>query len=209
MVANWMGSDRNGRIHRAYILAGGKSSRFGSPKALVDIGGMALIDRLCQSLSDREIEPTIVAKRSRDFSHFEWSCIEDELEDAGPLHGIERSLQDCQEKSQSHCWVMTCDLWDWNTAWEEAMANFFLEGSEHCFAILLKTEGHFTPFPGVYAVSGLKSIREAWKQGIRSIRSWQTSIHDRIIKVPIITEAYPQTFNTPEELAKLRSLHGS
>ncbi len=204
-----MGSDSNGWIQRAYILAGGKSSRFGSPKGLVNIDGVPLIDKLCRRLNGRGIKPTIVAKCCSDFSHFEWNCIEDEVEDAGPLHGIERSLQDCQARSQSHCWVMTCDLWDWNTAWEEAVSKVSLERRKDCFAVLLKTGDLFTPFPGIYAVSALKSIREAWKQGIRSIRSWQTSIHDRIIRVPIITEAYPQTFNTPEELAKLRSIHGS
>lgn len=203
--------DRNSDtlVQRAYILAGGKSSRFGSPKPFVDVDGEALIDRLCRRVSDRGIEPTIVAKCREDFCHFKWSCIEDDLKDAGPLHGIERSLVDCLEKSQSHCWVMTCDLWDWNTAWEEAIAKIPEERRSECLAILLKTEDFFTPFPGVYAVSGLNSIREAWNQGIRSVRSWQTSIHDRIVHVPIITEAYPQTFNTPEEFAKLRSRLGS
>lgn len=209
MVVKWMGNHCDSSVQRAYILAGGKSSRFGSPKALVDIGGEALIDRLCRRMSSRGIEPTIVAKCRADFSQFEWSCIEDELEDAGPLHGIERSLEDCSEKSRSHCWVMTCDLWDWNNAWDEAVAKIPTEKREECFAILLKTGEQFTPFPGVYAVSGLNSIRQAWSQGIRSIRSWQTSIHDRIINVPIITEAYPQTFNTVEELAKLRSMFES
>jgi molybdopterin-guanine dinucleotide biosynthesis protein A len=104
---------------------------------------------------------------------------------------------------------MTCDLWDWNTAWEEAILQISADWRQDCFAVLLETGDRFTPFPGVYGVSGLKSIREAWGQGIRSIRSWQTSIHDRIVRVPISLESYPLTFNTPEELAKLRSLHKS
>ena len=204
-----MGGDRKGWVQRAYILAGGRNSRFGSPKALVDIGGVCLIDRMCRRLCDRGIEPTIVAKRRSDFSDFEWPCIEDELEDAGPLHGIERCLEDCQDASQSHCWIMTCDLWDWNTAWEEAISQISVDQREDCFAVLLETGDQFTPFPGVYGISGLKSIQEAWGQGIRAIRSWQSSIHDRILRVPISMESYPQTFNTPEELAKLRSLFKS
>jgi len=209
MVVIGMNNDRNGWIQRAYILAGGKSSRFGSPKGLVNIDGMALIDKLCQRLNGRGIEPTIVAKCRADFSDFEWSCIQDEMEDAGPLHGIERSLTDCQEASQSHCWIMTCALGDWNRAWEEAISQISVDQRQDCCAVLLETGDRFTPFPGVYGVSGLKSIQEAWGQGIRSIRSWQTSIHDRIVSVPIGVESYPLTFNTPEELAKLRSMHKS
>jgi molybdopterin-guanine dinucleotide biosynthesis protein A len=104
---------------------------------------------------------------------------------------------------------MTCDLWDWNTAWEEAISQISVDQRQDCCAVLLETGDRFTPFPGVYGVSGLKSIQEAWGQGIRSIRSWQTSIHDRIVSVPIGVESYPLTFNTPEELAKLRSMHKS
>jgi molybdenum cofactor guanylyltransferase len=200
-----MDSDRDGWIQRAYILAGGKSSRFGSPKALVDTGEGPHIDRLCRRLSDRGIEPTIVAKRIADFAQFGWLCIEDEIADAGPLHGIERSLKDCQRAAQTHCWILTCDLWDWNTAWEEAVSQISGELRHRCDALLLETGSQFTPFPGIYCVSVLPSIQEAWGRGIRSVRSWQTSIHDRIIRVPIITEAYPQAFNTAEELAKLRS----
>lgn len=200
-----MGSQRDGRIQRAYILAGGKSSRFGSPKGLVDAGGVPLIDKLCRRLSQRGIEPIIVAKRQENFARFSWKCIEDEIQDGGPLHGIEIALKDCQRTSQSYCWILTCDLWDWNPAWEETFSQISGEQRHGCDALLLETGGQFTPFPGIYGVSGLPSIRAAWEQGIRSVRSWQTSIHDRIIRVPIITEAYPQTFNTADELAKLRS----
>ncbi len=62
-----MGNHCDSSVQRAYILAGGKSSRFGSPKALVDIGGEALIDRLCRRMSSRGIEPTIVANAARTF----------------------------------------------------------------------------------------------------------------------------------------------
>lgn len=200
-----MSSQRNGRIQRAYILAGGKSSRFGSPKGLVDAGGGPLIDKLCRRLSERGIESIIVAKRQEDFARFSWLCIEDEIPDGGPLHGIEIALKDCQRTSQSHCWILTCDLWDWNVAWEEAFSQISGEQRHFYDAFLLETGSQFTPFPGIYGVSALPSIEAAWGQGIRSIRSWQTSIHDRIMRVPIIMEAYPQTFNTADELAKLRS----
>lgn len=204
-----MNSERNEWIKRAYILAGGKSSRFGYPKALVDTGEGPLISRLCRRLIDRGIEPTIVAKRKEDFAQFGWLCIEDEIADAGPLHGIERSLKDCQRVGESHCWILTCDLWDWNTEWEKAASRISEKLRVRCDALLLETGSPFTPFPGIYGISALPSIQEAWGQGIRSVRSWQTSIHDRIIRVPIITEAYPQTFNTAEELAKLRSMFES
>ena len=204
-----MDKDKHDRIQQAYILAGGKSSRFGSPKGLVDVGGMTLIERLCRTLHSRAIDPTIVIQPFDDHMSYGWPCIRDELEDAGPLHGIQRALKDCRDKSLGFCWILTCDLWEWNPLWEEIVTEVPFDRKKKCFAILLEAHDQFIPFPGVYSVSSLKTIEKAWDQGIRSLRSWQTTIHDRIERVPIIKNAYPQTFNTLEEFAKLRSARGA
>lgn len=199
-----MDRDEDRRIRRAYILAGGKSSRFGSPKSLVEIDGKPLIDRLCSALADRGIEPTIVAKSKFDFSRFSWNCIEDDEPDSGPLHGIQRSLEDCRASGDTLCWILTCDLLAWKPIWEHEVSRLEIEVLGKFDVILFQVEHRFMPFPGIYGVSCLESIQKSWIEGIRSIRSWQSTIHDRIMRIPLDRADSPQTFNTPEELAKFR-----
>lgn len=77
----------------AVILAGGKSSRMGRDKALLEIGGRTLLSRqihLARELGALEV--FISARQDADYHEPGCVLVHDEFAGAGPLAGIERTL---------------------------------------------------------------------------------------------------------------------
>jgi molybdopterin-guanine dinucleotide biosynthesis protein A len=74
----------------AFILAGGRSSRMGSDKALLPFGGENLLQLALGKAMRVVPTPTIVGDRKRYSSYGE--VIEDQFPDCGPLGGIHAAL---------------------------------------------------------------------------------------------------------------------
>ena len=79
---------------RGYVLAGGKSSRMGSDKALLNMEGQTAIERQCEILETFCVQGVFIAgARSSELSKFSWPVIQDSMLDQGPLIGIISALQ--------------------------------------------------------------------------------------------------------------------
>ena len=79
---------------RGYVLAGGKSSRMGSDKALLNMEGRTAIERQCEILETFCAQGVFIAgARSSKLSKFSWPVIQDSVLDQGPLFGIISALQ--------------------------------------------------------------------------------------------------------------------
>ncbi len=79
---------------RGYVLAGGKSSRMGSDKALLNMEGRTAIERQCEILETFCAQGVFIAgARSSELSKFSWPVIQDSMLDQGPLFGIISALQ--------------------------------------------------------------------------------------------------------------------
>ncbi len=77
----------------AVILAGGKSSRMGCDKALLQLDGQSLLARqigLVRSVGADEV--FISGREDANYSAFGCRVLLDRFDDAGPLAGIERAL---------------------------------------------------------------------------------------------------------------------
>jgi molybdopterin-guanine dinucleotide biosynthesis protein A len=74
----------------AFVLAGGASSRMGSDKALLSVGGMTLVERALRLLAEFAVTPRIVAARP-DLERYA-PVVQDLRKGCGPLSGIEAGL---------------------------------------------------------------------------------------------------------------------
>jgi molybdenum cofactor guanylyltransferase len=88
------------------VLAGGSSSRFGSPKAFAELGGQTLVERAVTTARAAGLDPVVVA---RDESHLPASLGANVVRDAPgkphPLQGIATVL------TQGHpAVVLACDM---------------------------------------------------------------------------------------------------
>ena len=91
------------------ILAGGKSSRMGTDKALLEYDGKQFIEQIAEKLS--EFDERIIARgnnsRLEGKLEREWTVIPDIYPGHGPIGGLHAALSACRSDA---LFVVTCDM---------------------------------------------------------------------------------------------------
>lgn len=205
------------QVH-AYILAGGRSSRFGSDKARATIDGLPLILRLANAVATFSLSITVVARREDTYQDLGLRTIADYEDFGGPVAGLLRALDDLVEKniqpiesvngnSFSHpsaladptrALVLSCDLICWEPAWLTALLAMSHSGSN---AIAFRTD-RWQPFPGLYHPEMANAIRA--RTGFEDA-SMQTLLDDPNCKsIGISMNGLPsiRSANTQDELRR-------
>jgi molybdopterin-guanine dinucleotide biosynthesis protein A len=90
----------------AFILAGGKSRRFGSNKALASFGHHTMVEAVANILLRVFPRVTVVAKTSHQVDGIDFPVILDRFEYPGNLAGIATALNNSTEE---HIFIVSCD----------------------------------------------------------------------------------------------------
>jgi len=91
------------RTEPAYILTGGHSRRFGSPKCIAEINGRTMLKIVAANLSAVFAEVYQVGKQA----HGELPFVADITGEQNPLNGIVTALRHCQS---DWVFIIACDL---------------------------------------------------------------------------------------------------
>ncbi len=198
----------------AYILAGGKSSRFGSSKALVSTAGAPQIQRLAQELAADSWQSVAVSQNADEFQSLGLRTVVDHEPDQGPVAGILAGLNDLLSAAQSRPiwpWALfiPCDLWTWDARWTEGLRPPDIEsrsGENASEAVLLVhfRSQRFSPFPCLIHRDALPMLRQSWDSGCRSMRQLFEELAPATFSRELWTEYLPESFNTREELERLQ-----
>ena len=91
------------------ILAGGKSSRMGTDKALLEFEGKQFITQIAEKLSwfDERIIARGENSRFESALEREWAVIPDIYPEHGPIGGLHAALSSCESDA---LFVVTCDM---------------------------------------------------------------------------------------------------
>lgn len=89
------------------ILAGGRSSRFGSNKALVQFDGTPLIQRIADLMSSLFPECLLVTNTPGEYDFLAWPMTHDRYRGYGPLAGIHAALL---QISTPRAFIVACDM---------------------------------------------------------------------------------------------------
>lgn len=88
------------------VLAGGKSSRMGTDKALLELDGKNFIKKLCDELDF--FEEKIIARGNRsDLKDISWKIIPDIYPQRGPIGGLHAVLSICESDA---LFCVSCDM---------------------------------------------------------------------------------------------------
>jgi molybdopterin-guanine dinucleotide biosynthesis protein A/molybdopterin converting factor small subunit len=90
----------------AIILAGGKSSRMGRPKALLPFDGEPLITHVVRRLAGAFAEVVVVAAPSQELPQLPVTVAHDDVAYQGPVSGIYHGLR---AAAREVCFVTSCD----------------------------------------------------------------------------------------------------
>ncbi len=151
---------------RGLVLAGGKSSRFGTDKALATYQGISFLERAVTVLEGMGLKPIVIARRERDYPFLECPVLYDKFPDLGPLGGLYTAMTIFKETAFL---TLTCDM----PAVDETVLKGLLDSHEpeRKLTFYSMPDGSEQPFPAVYEASILTAIREKIKQEDLSMRN--------------------------------------
>jgi molybdopterin-guanine dinucleotide biosynthesis protein A len=109
-AADGIGAAADGNVTGA-IIAGGASSRFGSPKALAEVGGMRVVDRVAQALRAAAGNDIIAIVNDPDLAlQIGLPHRPDAIAGAGALAGVHAALVWARERGRAGVLAAGCDM---------------------------------------------------------------------------------------------------
>lgn len=192
------------QLPQAYILAGGRSSRFPGDKALHLIEGVPQLLRLRQQLVQVGHLVSVVADRSDRYVDLGIESIPDIDPQAGPLCGLLTALREQVTKAEPS-WVLVvgCDQLTWRDQWSFCTSELDKLANSLASGLLWQAE-RFSPIPGYFHTRALPSLEKLWDEGRRALFDLASAEELRLGWLPILSE-HPRdsSFNTEEQLEQL------
>jgi len=127
----------------AVILAGGKSSRMGRPKALLPFDGEPLIAHVVRLLKNIFAETVVVAAPEQELPSLAVRLVRDEVAYQGPVSGIYHGLA---ASTQEVCFVTSCDAPFLNLS----LISHLLTQIAGCDVVVPYWQERFQPLHAVY-----------------------------------------------------------
>lgn len=181
-------------IKTAVILAGGKSSRFGTPKSLVPVNGKPLVAYLSEQIQKAGINEIYLSTNEPDiYSSLGIECIPDEYKESGPLAGIHSALKKSQADS---ILVLSCDMPKLTS--DEIMILLNKADDSDSDLIYVSTPLREHPLCAVYKTGILPAITEALENRSLSVLDF---CHDNKSELVFFQDETPfLNLNSPDDM---------
>ena len=187
-----------------YVLVGGKSSRFGPDKALLEWQGRPLASHVAAAVRSAAGSVTLIGSPAK-YSHLSFRVIPDPVEDFGPLAGLLAALDD-----SASAWnlVTACDM----PCLTPRFLGFLLAQAQESKAdILLPFDDAGMPQPlcAVYALRSRETIRREVGRGVRKMTSAFQTLSVRTLQPEQYAKFNPDgklftNLNCPEDVGAVR-----
>ncbi|WP_103076306.1 molybdenum cofactor guanylyltransferase [Petrotoga mexicana] len=165
----------------AILLSGGKSSRFGTNKALESVNGRPLIEQIVQSLKNA-FEKVYIIGNVKEYAFLQdvFFC-EDIIPNKGPLGGLFTGLT-CSDSDYN--FLTACDMPFLTIGFFE-----FLKFQKKDYDVLVpEYNSYLEPLAAVYSKKCLPFISATLKMNQLKLKSFFPKVKVRIIKETIIRE---------------------
>jgi molybdenum cofactor guanylyltransferase len=195
------------------ILAGGKSSRYGTDKSLLKIGNNTIIEKMSIMLSELFSEHMIISNRGEDYHFLKVPIYGDIHKNIGPLGGIHSALHHSRTEK---IFILSCDL-PFMTA---ELITFICKYPSARPIQLPVTGGIIQPLCGIYSKSCLPFIqtmigKDSTETGSSGCKQWRYSplvlIEEMKAELIDVDKVYPEyeeklfyNINHPEDYEKIR-----
>ena len=147
-----------------YILVGGKSSRLGRDKALIEVGGTPLVLRVAHVMR-AAVEDVALVGAPEKYGHLGLRVIPDPITGFGPLGGILAALED---SSRQWNLITACDMPNLTA---EFLRFLLQQAAQEQAEVLLPADenGRAEPLCAVYASGCRAAIRRAVGAGLHKV----------------------------------------
>ena len=143
-----------------YIVAGGRSVRFGSDKARAELQGVPLLIHTARALAPSASSVTVVADRADKYADLGLRTIADRAPGLGPLGGLQAALEDLPAGDD---WLLlgSCDLLGLRPRWVEALR----EAAADPHGVVAFHDQRWEPMPALYHRRVLPAVEAAITAG--------------------------------------------
>lgn len=183
------------------ILAGGKNSRMGMDKGLLQLDGTKLIERQIQVLS-AVCSHLIIISNNEVYNDLGLPVYKDRYTDVGPLGGIFTGLF---YSTTAYNFVLACDM----PFVKEAVFDYLLEQADGYDIVVPSLEGRLQPLCALYRKQVCSTLEELILQGVWKMQQVIKRFHYKELAVNEL-DLDEKTFtniNTPAELQQIRNLY--
>jgi len=183
-----------------YILAGGRSSRFGSDKARAIFNDQPLLCRIAALLEPIASEITVVADRADKYADLGFRTIADRRPGLGPMTGLDTALHDLPDAS---LWLMLCpcDAILLRRPWLDQLLNAAAPGIAAGHDAVAFKDQHWQPMPALYHTRARATVAKHLADNDRSMQSLLDRLSSHAMSLPADWAAHWQA-NTPDELRR-------
>jgi molybdopterin-guanine dinucleotide biosynthesis protein A len=187
------------------IQAGGKSTRMGGrPKALMELGGRRIIDRVAEVLHAVTDYLLIVTNTPDAYASLGLPMVPDVFPDHGSLGGIYSGLRAAPGDA---AFTVACDM----PFLMPEVARLVIDRASLADVVLPMSDGRFETLHACYAKSCLGPIEQRLREGRLKIAGFFDEVH--VLAIPeeeVARYRRPDLIfmnvNTPEELARAREM---
>ena len=160
-----------------YVLAGGKSSRLGEDKALVDVRGEPLIARVVRSLQPVAERITLVADEPERLRRLGLRIVTDIEPGLGPMAGLQAALRDLGSTG----WLLaaSCDLVGLRSGWLRRLLQARHDDAD---AVAFRGET-WQPLPALFSAAIAAEVDQAIEA--RQLALWRILARARTVEVPM------------------------
>ena len=184
-----------------YILAGGRSRRFGSDKARARVGGACLIEAVATRLFPEASGLAVVADLAGRYADLGLTTIADAAPHRGPLGGLATALQDRQHR-HGPGWLMVsaCDLVDASPRWSRPLIKTLGDIKGQLSVVYIDPAARWQPLPGLYHTDLLPTVQRHLADDQRSLCRLLDGVSTLACPLPSGCSSVPNA-NTPSALA--------
>ncbi|MFZ5650203.1 MAG: molybdenum cofactor guanylyltransferase [Bacillota bacterium] len=144
------------------ILAGGKSSRMGKNKALLEVGGLTMIERVAGAMSGVCSEIIIAGENSGTLEHLGYPTVPDIHPGYGPLSGLHAGLKAAKSW---YSFVSACDI----PFPSEKLMKRIISEKDGFDVVMLKQGEFFEPLFSLYSKAFIDAAEISIKNGVYKV----------------------------------------
>jgi molybdopterin-guanine dinucleotide biosynthesis protein A len=135
------------------ILAGGKSLRYGKNKALVEVEGTRLVERVISVIQPLFEDLIIITNTPREYDYLQLPMHEDVIKGLGPLGGVYTGLETISTESG---FFVACDM----PFLQKDLIRHMVEIKDDFDAVVPKVDWKIEPLHAIYTKNCLPAIKK-------------------------------------------------
>ncbi|MCC6581961.1 MAG: molybdenum cofactor guanylyltransferase [Phycisphaeraceae bacterium] len=146
------------------ILAGGKNSRMGSDKGMLEVEGKKIVERIIEVIKPF-IQEVIIISNGTNYDNLGYAVYKDIIKDAGPMGGIHTALQ---YSKTDKILVISCDM---PFVSKEVILPLITWANSAEVVLPEHGDGHTEPLCAVYSKSCFSKFAELLRSGEWKMRN--------------------------------------